>query len=105
MHCKEDIVDLHKRADVGMWMTALILPMDFARRQKQDIIDRVETEPQNLLLAVSNGKYVEYNKVHTEANDVFPPEVKEDLLSTKTDKCNEYLWIERHCPTAEIRPS
>ena len=105
MHCKEYIVNLNERADVGMRMTALILPMDFARRQEQDIIDRVETEPQNLLLAVPNGNYVEYNKVHTETNDVFLLEVKEDLLSTKTDICNEYLRIERNCPTAEIRPS
>jgi hypothetical protein len=58
MYSKEDVVDLHKWADVGVGMTAVVFVMDFARGEEEDIVDGVETESQNLeLITQKKGKH------------------------------------------------
>jgi len=69
MYSEENVVDLHKWADVGVGMTPVVFVMNFARGEEEDIVDGVETEPQN----------IEDDKVDAEANDRFSLEVKQNL--------------------------
>jgi hypothetical protein len=50
--------------------------MYLVRRVEDDIVDRVESESQNLLLDISEESYVEYKKVYAETYDILPLEVE-----------------------------
>ena len=82
MYGKEDIVDLHKRPTLRLGMTTVIFVIYLVRRVEYDIVDRVETESQDLLLDISEESYVEYNKVYAETYDIVPSEVEQDLRLT-----------------------
>ena len=44
MDSEEYVIDLHKRASRRVWMTMVILLVNFRGREEEDVIDRVKRE-------------------------------------------------------------